>query len=66
MAKKSVLKSSKANPLSQLLITATVLVVIVAAYQAVTQQDITSLAPTQLFLVAGVLGILGLYLKDEK
>lgn len=66
MAKKSVIKSSKTNPLSQLLITLTVIIVIVAAYQAVTQNDITSLAPTQLFLVAGVLGILGLYLKDEK
>ena len=66
MAKKSVIKSSKTNPLSQLLITLTVLIIVVAAYQAATQNDITSLAPTQLFLVAGVLGILGLYLKDEK
>ena len=41
-------------------------VILVAVYQAVTQNDITSIAPTQLFLVAGVLGILGLYLKDEK
>ena len=66
MAKKSVIKSSKTNPLSQLLITVTVIIIVVASYQAVTQNDITSLAPTQLFLVAGVLGILGLYLKDEK
>jgi len=66
MAKKTALKASKGNPLSQLLIVATVIIVIVAAYQAATQNDITSLAPTQLFLVAGVLGILGLYLKDEK
>ena len=41
-------------------------IILVAGYQAVTQNDITSIAPTQLFLVAGVLGILGLYLKDEK
>ena len=66
MAKKSALKISKSNPLSQLLIVGTVILIILATYQAVTQNDITSLAPTQLFLVAGVLGILGLYLKDEK
>ena len=66
MAKKAVLRRSTGNALSQLLITATVVVVLVAAYQAVTQNDITSVAPTQLFLVAGVLGVLGLYLKDEK
>ena len=66
MAKKTALKASRGNPLSQLLIAATVVIVVVAAYQAVTQNDITSLAPTQLFLVAGVLGILGLYLKDER
>ena len=67
MAKKSsAIFRSKGSPLSQILVAATVIIVIVAAYQAVTQNDITSLAPTQLFLVAGVLGILGLYLKDEK
>jgi len=66
MAKKSALRISKGNPLSQLLIVGTVILIILATYQAVTQNDITSLAPTQLFLVAGVLGILGLYLKDEK
>ena len=66
MAKKPFIKSSKSNPLSQLLIGATILVILVATYQAITQNDITSIAPTQLFLVAGVLGILGLYLKDEK
>lgn len=66
MAKKSVLKPSKNSLMSQVLIGLTVVIIIVAAYQAVTQKDITTLAPTQLFLVAGVLGILGLYLKDEK
>lgn len=65
MAKKKTI-TTKGNPLSQILIGATVVVVLVAAYQAVTQNDVTSLAPTQLFIVAGVLGILGLYLKDEK
>ncbi len=66
MAKKSLFKVSKNNPLSQLLIIATVIVVIVASYEAATQNDITSIAPTQLFLVAGVLGVLGPYLKDGK
>ena len=66
MAKKSALKPSKSNSLSQMLIGLTLVIILVAAYQAVTQNDVTSLAPTQLFLVAGVLGVLGLYLKDEK
>lgn len=66
MAKKYSLISTKGNPLSQVLIAVTVLIIIVAAYEAVTQNDVTTIAPTQLFLVAGVLGILGLYLKDEK
>lgn len=66
MAKKSVLKVSKSTYVSQLLIGATLVIISIAAYQSVTQNDFTSLAPTQLFLVAGVLGILGLYLKDEK
>ncbi len=66
MAKKSALKASKSTLVSQILIGFTLVIVIVAAFQAVTQNDITTLAPTQLFLVAGVLGILGLYLKDEK
>lgn len=66
MAKKSALKPSKSTPISQVLIGLTLVIIVVAAYQAVTQKDITTLAPTQLFLVAGVLGILGLYLKDEK
>ena len=52
--------------ISQLLIVLTVIIVLTASYQAATQNDITGVAPTQLFLVAGVLGILGLYLKDEK
>ncbi len=66
MAKKSALKPSNNTPISQVLIALTLVIIVVAAYQAVTQRDITTLAPTQLFLVAGVLGILGLYLKDEK
>lgn len=66
MAKKAVLKGANGKSLSQILVGATVALVLVASYQAVTQNDITSVAPTQLFLVAGVLGILGLYLKDEK
>lgn len=65
MAKKSVF-TSKSNPLSQLLIAGAVLVILVAAVQAVTNVDITNVAPTQLFLVAGVLGILGIYIKDDK
>ena len=65
MAKKS-LFTSKSNPLSQIMIAGAVLVILVAVIQAVTQVDITNIAPTQLFLVAGVLGILGVYLKDEK
>lgn len=60
------IKLSKTNNLSQVLVALTVVLVIIASYQAVTQNDITKIAPTQLFLVAGVLGILGLYLKDEK
>lgn len=66
MAKKTALKPSKSTPISQVLIGLTLVIIVVAAYQAVTQEDVTTLAPTQLFLVAGVLGILGLYLKDEK
>lgn len=66
MAKKGVLAKSKNNPLSQFLIVATVVIVLVASYEAVTQNDITNIAPTQLLLVAAVLGVLGLYLKDEK
>lgn len=66
MAKKAVGKATNGKSLSQILVGATVALVLVASYQAVTQNDITSVAPTQLFLVAGVLGILGLYLKDEK
>ena len=65
MAKKS-LFTSKSNPLSQLMIAGAVLVILLAVVQAVTQVDLTNIAPTQLFLVAGVLGILGVYLKDEK
>lgn len=69
MAKKSASKITglgKNNSLSQILIILTVVIILVAAFEAVTQNDITKVAPTQLFLVAGVLGILGLYLKDEK
>ena len=66
MAKKSALSKSKSTPISQVLIGLTLIIIIVAAFEAVTQNDITTVAPTQLFVVAGVLGILGLYLKDEK
>ena len=66
MAKKTLIKPSKNSQISQILVAGTLIVILIAAYQAVTQNDITTLAPTQLFLVAGVLGILGLYLKDEK
>lgn len=64
MAKKILPKKVTANPLSQFLIGATVVIILVASYQAVSQNDITSIAPTQLFLVAAVLAVLGLYLKD--
>lgn len=66
MTKRPALKPSKSTTISQVLIGLTLVVIVLATYQAVTQKDITTLAPTQLFLVAGVLGILGLYLKDEK
>lgn len=66
MVKKTLVKSSKTNPISQILIILAVVAILLASYEAVTQNDITSIAPTQLFLLAGVLGILGLYLKDEK
>ncbi|OGD93740.1 hypothetical protein A2697_02825 [Candidatus Curtissbacteria bacterium RIFCSPHIGHO2_01_FULL_41_44] len=66
MTKRAAVRRFKSNPLSQFLIGATAIVILIAAYEAVTQNDITSIAPTQLFLVAGVLGILGLYLKNEK
>lgn len=66
MAKKVLIRKSKNNPLSQFLIVATVVIVLVASYEAVTQNDFTNIAPTQLLLVAAVLGVLGLYLKDEK
>ena len=66
MANKALLKSSKSNPLSQLLIAITVLVILIAVFESVTRNYFTDVAPTQLFLVAGVLGVLGIYLKDEK
>jgi len=66
MAKKVVLKRSKSTLISQLLIGATAAIILIAAYEFITQNDITSIAPTQLFLVAAVLGVLGLYLKDER
>lgn len=66
MAKKVLIRKSKNNPLSQFLIVATVIIVLVASYEAVTQNDFTQIAPTQLLLVAAVLGVLGLYLKDIK
>lgn len=66
MAKKTTLQKSKKSLISQILIGGTLIVVLVAAYEAIVQNDVTGLAPTQLFLVAGFLGILGIYLKDEK
>lgn len=67
---KKMAKKAKAaltgSSISQFLIILTVGIVLLASYQAATQNDITGVAPTQLFLVAGVLGILGLYLKGEK
>lgn len=66
MAKKVIFQKSKKSMVSQVLIVTTLVVGLVAAYEAIVQNDITGLAPTQLFLVAGFLGILGIYLKDEK
>ncbi|MDP2632817.1 MAG: hypothetical protein Q8P25_03785 [Candidatus Curtissbacteria bacterium] len=66
MAKKSLFTQSKNSPLSQLLIVLAVMVITAAVYEFVTGNDFTNVAPTQLFLVAGVLGVLGIYLKDEK
>ena len=66
MAKKTLAKSSKTNPIFQILIILAVVVILFALYEVVTQNDVTTIAPTQLFLLAGVLGILGLYLKDER
>lgn len=68
MAKKAQAKSKafQGRGISKLLITLTVIMVLLGSYEAVTQNDITKIAPTQLFLLAGVMGILGIYLKDEK
>lgn len=66
MVRKLVLKPSKNTLISQILIAMTAVILLVAAYESVTQNDFTTLAPTQLFIAAGVLGILGIYLKDEK
>lgn len=68
MAKKGQLIPNKiqGKGISMLLITLTVVLVLLGSFEAVTQNDITKIAPTQLFLLAGVLGILGIYLKDEK
>lgn len=56
----------KSNPLSQLLIVGALLIVMLALYESNTKNNITLFAPTQLFVLAGVLGILGIYIKDEK
>jgi len=66
MVKKALFKKSKDNPISQILIALTVLFILVAVFESVTRNYFTDVAPTQLFLVAGVLGVLGIYLKDEK
>lgn len=63
MAKKSK-QILKKNYLSQALIGLTLVLVLVASFEAITQNDFTTLAPTQLFVVAGVFGILGLYTKE--
>jgi len=54
----------KKNFLSKSLIGLTLLLILAASFEAATQNDFTTLAPTQLFVVAGVFGILGLYTKD--
>ena len=56
----------KSNPLSQLLIVGALVVVLLALYETNTKDNITLFAPTQLFVLAGVLGVLGIYIKDEK
>ena len=63
---KPLLKKTKSSGLSQLLIASAVFVILIASYESITHIDITSLAPTQLYLAAAVLGILGLYTKDER
>lgn len=63
MAKKSQTLFKK-NLLSRSLIGLTLVLILTASFEAVTQNDFTTLAPTQLFVVAGVFGILGLYTKD--
>ena len=65
MAAKSAHRFS-GNPLSQFLIILSVLVILLAVYESATRNIITNVLPTQLFILSGVLGILGLYLKDEK
>ena len=65
MAKKLDPKNLKYNLLSHVLIGITLLLVSIAAIEAVTQNDVTTLAPTQLFLIAGIFGILGLYVKED-
>ncbi len=54
----------KKNVLSRSLIGLTLVIALVAGFEAVTQNDFTTLAPTQLFVVAAVFGILGLYTKE--
>lgn len=68
MAKRAQVRSKalQGKGISKFLIILTVIMVLLGSYEAVTQNDVTKIAPTQLFLLAGVLGILGIYLKDEK
>lgn len=58
-------KGLNKNLLSRLLISFTLLLILIAVLEAITQNDFTTIAPTQLFIVAGVFGILGLYTKDS-
>ena len=57
-------KIIKKNMLSRFLIALTLLLSLVAVFEGITQNNFTALAPTQLFVVAGVFGILGLYTKE--
>jgi len=57
-------KIIKKNMLSRFLIALTLLLSLVAVFEGITQNNFTTLAPTQLFVVAGVFGILGLYTKE--
>ena len=63
---KSTARKLKSNPLSQFLIVTALAVVLLALFESNTNSQISPFGTTQLFVVAGVLGILGIYIKDEK